>query len=94
MFLYRKTNIATVLLPLVLLGGFGYHLLFEAKSQYILTYIVLLLPYAAYALCTVLEGEYTGIKKVINKLKEIPDKEPVSFKDTELYDKIFNRKAK
>lgn len=94
MFLYRKTNIATVLLPLVLLGGFGYHLLFEAKSQYILTYIVLLLPYAAYALCTVLEGEYIGIKKVINKLKEIPDKEPVGFKDTELYDKIFNRKAK
>ena len=94
MFLYRKTNIATVLLPLVLLGGFGYHLLFEAKSQYILTYIVLLLPYAAYALCTVLEGEYIGIKKVINKLKEIPDKEPVSFNDTELYDKIFNRKAK
>jgi hypothetical protein len=94
MFLYKKTNISTVLLPLVLLGGFGYHLLFEGKSQYILTYIVLLLPYAAYALCTILESEYTGIKKVVNSLKEIPDKQPKGFKDTKLYGKIFKRKSK
>lgn len=94
MFLYKKTNISTVLLPLVLLGGFGYHLLFEGKSQYILTYIVLLLPYASYALCTILESEYTGIKKVINSLKEIPDKQPKGFKDTKLYGKIFKRKSK
>lgn len=44
----KKTDIKTMLLPLVLLGGFGYHLLFEGKSQYVLTYIILLLPYAAY----------------------------------------------
>lgn len=94
MFLYKKTNISTVLLPLVLLGGFGYHLFFEGKSQYILTYIVLLLPYASYALCTILESEYTGIKKVINSLKEIPDKQPKGFKDTKLYGKIFKRKSK
>lgn len=94
MFLYKKTNISTVLLPLVLLGGFGYHLLFEGKSQYILTYIVLLLPYASYALCTILESEYTGIKKVVNSLKEIPDKQPKGFKDTKLYGKIFKRKSK
>lgn len=94
MFLYKKTNISTVLLPLVLLGGFGYHLLFEGKSQYILTYIVLLLPYASYALCTILESEYTGIKKVVNSLKEIPDKQPKGFKDTKLYGKIFKSKSK
>ncbi len=94
MFLYRKTNIVTSLLPLVLLGGFGYHLLFEGKSQYVLTYIVLLLPYAAYALTTILESDYTNVKKVVNKLKEIPDKEPKGFKDTELYNKIFKKKAK
>lgn len=94
MFLYRKTNIITALLPLVLLGGFGYHLLFEGKSQYVLTYIVLLLPYAAYALTTILESKYTSIKETINKLKEIPDKEPANFKDTELYNKIFKKKSK
>ncbi len=94
MFLHKKTNVQTVLLPLVLLGGFSYHLLFEGKSQYVLTYIILLLPYAAYALCTILESEYTGIKNSVNKLKTIPDKEPKSFKDTELYGKIFKNKAK
>lgn len=91
MFLYRKTNIQTVLLPLVLLGGFGYHLLFEAKSQYILTYIILLLPYASYALCTILEGKYTAINKIIAKLKEIPDTEAKSFQDTALYQKLFKK---
>ena len=48
LFIRKKTNIETILLPLVLLGGFTYHLLFEGKSQYVLTYIILLLPYAAY----------------------------------------------
>ncbi len=94
MFLYKKTNIQTVLLPLVLLGGFGYHLLFEGKSQYVLTYIILLLPYAAYALCTILDGEYTKITNTVNKLKEIPNKEPKSFKETELYGKMLKKKAK
>lgn len=94
MFLYKKTNIQTVLLPLVLLGGFGYHLLFEGKSQYVLTYIILLLPYAAYALCTILDGEYTKITNTVNKLKEIPSKEPKSFKETELYGKMLKKKAK
>jgi hypothetical protein len=36
------------LLPVFVLGGFLYHLLFEAKSYYALTYFVLLLPYAAF----------------------------------------------
>ena len=52
--LKRKMNLETVLLPLILLGGFGYHLLFEAKAQYALTYIVLLTPTAAYAVQTLL----------------------------------------
>ena len=65
-------NIETALLLLVLLGGFGYHLLFEGKSQYILTYIVLLIPTAAYGMNTVLEGNFTKIKEYVGKLKTIP----------------------
>ncbi|MDO4493014.1 MAG: hypothetical protein Q4C53_03900 [Clostridia bacterium] len=34
------------LLPVILLGGFLYHMLFEGKSQYILVYIPLLFPFA------------------------------------------------
>lgn len=47
----RSTDIVcAALLPVFVLGGFLYHLLFEAKSYYALTYFVLLLPYAAFVL--------------------------------------------
>ena len=46
----RELCIDNLLLLLVLFGGFLYHLLFEGKSQYIFTYIILLLPYVSYAL--------------------------------------------
>ena len=78
LFISKKTNIQTILLPLVLMGGFGYHFLFEAKSQYILTYIPLIIPTAAYALNLVLFSDYTGLKKVIAKINEIP--QTVGFK--------------
>ena len=52
-------------LPLVLLGAFGYHLLFEAKSQYACTYIPLLVPTAAYAMNKVLFSDYTKAKKLV-----------------------------
>ncbi len=78
LFISKKTNIQTILLPLVLMGGFGYHFLCEAKSQYILTYIPLIIPTAAYALNLVLFSDYTGLKKVIAKINEIP--QTVGFK--------------
>ena len=68
MFINKKTNICTILLPLVALGGFGYHLLFEGKSQYVLTYIPLLLPVAAYSLNTILEGDYSKVKELASKI--------------------------
>ena len=75
LFLKRKTNIETTLLPLILLGAFGYHLLFEGKSQYILTYIILLIPTASFALDCILNGKYTKVKKFVEKLKHIPEKD-------------------
>ncbi|MCQ2514221.1 MAG: glycosyltransferase family 39 protein [Ruminococcus sp.] len=78
MFLNKKSNTQTVILPLVILGGFGYHLLFEGKSQYILTYIPLLTPFAAYGISCILNGKYTSIIKLVQKLKYIPDTEKVS----------------
>lgn len=74
MFLNKKTNIMTILLPLVLLGAFGYHLLFEGKSQYIFVYIPLLIPTASYALSCILNGKYTRIKEAVAALKTIPNK--------------------
>lgn len=76
MFINKRTNIETILLPLVTLGGFGYHLLFEGKSQYVLTYIPLLLPVAAYALNTILEADYSKVKELAAKInKKVPKKE-------------------
>lgn len=72
LFLKRRTNIETTLLLLVVLGGFGYHLLFEGKSQYILTYIPLLIPTAAFGMNTILECKFTKVKEIVGKLKIIP----------------------
>lgn len=51
----RKTRLgpAAATLLTVLFGGGLYHLLFEAKSQYVLTYTVLLVFFAAYGLSAI-----------------------------------------
>lgn len=48
--LLRKRRIEDAVFPACVLGGFLYHAVCEAKSQYILTYFVLLIPIAAYGL--------------------------------------------
>ncbi|MBQ1507592.1 MAG: hypothetical protein IIZ36_04130, partial [Ruminococcus sp.] len=69
----KKANIETMLLPLIVLGGFGYHLLFEGKSQYVLTYIIMLIPTASYAFYNILFSEFKGLKNLIAKISNIPD---------------------
>ena len=48
--LWRSKRISQCLLPVIVLGGLLYHLLFEAKSQYALPYFALLVPLAAWGL--------------------------------------------
>lgn len=43
----KRTEAVQLMLPVTVLGGFLYHMLFEAKSQYIYPYMLLLLPLAA-----------------------------------------------
>ena len=45
--LLRRRDIVQCLLPLILLGGVLYHLLFEAKAQYALNYFLTAIPLAA-----------------------------------------------
>lgn len=68
MFIRKKLDVCTVLLPLVILGGFSYHLLFEGKSQYVLTYIPLLIPTAAYAAGVILTGKYEKLGKFVDTI--------------------------
>ncbi len=44
----RPDEAALYIIPLYILGGFLYHMLFEAKSQYVITYVTLMIPYAVW----------------------------------------------
>lgn len=39
-----------MLLPLIFLGGFTFHLIWETKAIYVLQYFYLLVPYAAFGI--------------------------------------------
>lgn len=45
--LFKRTN-EQLIFPVMILGGGVFHLIFEAKSQYVLEYLPLMLPLAAY----------------------------------------------
>ncbi len=47
-FAFKYKNDAVGLFLLTVIGGMIYHMLFEAKSQYFITYYVMLIPVAAY----------------------------------------------
>lgn len=66
--LIGKREVDHALLPTVILGGFIYHALFEAKSQYAIVYLVLMLPLAAYAI----EELYIRISALIKEKKSAP----------------------
>ena len=51
--LLRSKTEARLILPLLVLGGVLYHLIFEAQSRYALSYLPLLAPIAAYGLVSV-----------------------------------------
>ena len=46
----RRDDVAALVLPVTVIGGFLFHMLFEAKSQYIFVYAVYLMPLAGYGL--------------------------------------------
>ena len=58
----KRRDVLQTVLPLIVLGGMMYHMLFEAKSQYAYVYAVLLVPPAARGLCLLEDG--------IRKIKE------------------------
>ena len=48
--LLRKRSIEQLILPVTIVGGILFHLLFEANAKYALSYLPLFLPYAAYGI--------------------------------------------
>lgn len=56
----KRDNLPALALALCALGGCLYHMLFEAKAQYIYMYAVLMMPVAARGLCAIGEGLKIG----------------------------------
>ncbi len=55
--LFKKKDVSLYIIPLVVLGGFLYHLIFETKSQYALSYFILLVPMASYGITQLLSSK-------------------------------------
>lgn len=49
----QQLRLAALVLPVCALGGCLYHMLFEAKAQYMYPYVLLMMPIAAHGLCAV-----------------------------------------
>ena len=65
--LRHRDRAEMAIFPLILFGGMLYHLLWEAKSQYALTYLFCLVPLAAVGLCAFLQLAYSLFCKKIGK---------------------------
>jgi hypothetical protein len=55
--LIKKKDVSLYIIPLVLLGGFLYHIVFETKAYYTLTYFILLVPMASYSITQLLSSK-------------------------------------
>lgn len=73
--IYKKKDAMSYLVPLIILGGFLYHFLFEAKSQYVITYFIVLIPLSAYGLNYICEMDLLKKVKTILKLGASEDNE-------------------
>ncbi|WP_316607265.1 hypothetical protein [uncultured Ruminococcus sp.] len=67
----------TLILPLSVTGGILYHMLYEAKSQYMLPYFIFLIPLAAYGMIESTKAIYFLLKKIKSKLNKETEKAPV-----------------
>ena len=47
---FKEGSLKKMFLPLIFLGGFSFHLLWETKSIYVLQYFYLLIPYSVYGI--------------------------------------------
>lgn len=69
----RHMKLHRLLLPTIFIGGFIFHLFWEAKSQYTITYFVLLIPYCAKGLMD-MTNEMIDSFRNIRVVKSIPKK--------------------
>ncbi len=73
----RRKDIFATILPLIILGGFLYHLISEAKSQYAMPYFILMAGFAPYGLVSIYDLLAKKLGKIewISKLFGFPKQE-------------------
>ena len=74
----KKKEPETVVLPTVFLGGFLYHEIFEAKSQYVMTYALWLLPLAAFGFSELVGWLETRFGRPVPEKETDPAAEPTA----------------
>ena len=67
-FLLRNKDLTNeqILLILIFIGGFAFHLFWEGKSRYVLPYVIILIPIASIGI----KENIQWIKNILNKIKE------------------------
>ena len=65
----KKLSLDIIFLITIFVGGFAFHILWEAKSRYILPYIVVLIPIASISINE--ESIKQNFKKFISKIKNV-----------------------
>ena len=63
----KKADILpALLLPVAITGGFFYHLLFEAQSHYIIPYVIMLIPIAAFGI-SMMPDFFSTVKSFVHR---------------------------
>ncbi|MDE6776251.1 MAG: hypothetical protein K2J37_08195 [Ruminococcus sp.] len=65
----KNRNFLSIIFPLIILGGMLYHLLAEAKSQYSMSYFILMIGFAGYGICV--SYDYFAEKSKGNRLLKL-----------------------
>ena len=61
---FKKIRLSELLFAVIMLGGFVFHLFWEAKSQYVIFYFFLMIPYAFIGYQTMINKLYNLLQKV------------------------------
>ena len=71
----RFVNMEKLYLAIIFLGGFTFHILWEAKSRYIIPYVIILFPLATGLIDVIINNKIVNKIKLLNPyIKEKEDK--------------------
>jgi len=72
---FKKIKFRDMFFAIVFIGGFIFHIIWEAKGQYTLTYFILIIPYAVKGYSTLIEQWYSETKNDLRQDKTIKGEE-------------------